>query len=67
VKQDIQVGDHLLGKKWVVPKETWIQFQESKENLKRARQSGDAETIKKALEAFVIAKQLKKEHRFPKA
>jgi len=66
-KREMQDGDQPIGKKWAVPKETWIQFQESKENLKVARKSGDAEAIKQALEAFVIAKQLKKEHRYPKA
>jgi len=35
--------------------------------LKLARRSGDAEAIKNALEAFMAAKQLKKEHRHPKA
>jgi len=65
--QNIQDGAQPLGKKWVVPKETWIQFQEAKENLKVARSSGDAEAIKNALEALVIAKQFKKEHRYPKA
>jgi len=64
--QEKEDGDHILGKKWVVPKQTWIQFQESKENLRAARRSGDAEAIKKALEAFVAAKQMKKEHRYPK-
>jgi len=59
-------GEHILGKKWVVPKQTWIQFQEAKENLRVARRSGDAEAIKKALEAFVAVKQQKKENRFPK-
>jgi len=57
---------HILGKKWVVPKQTWIQFQEAKENLRVARRSGDAEAIKKAFEAFVVVKQQKKENRFPK-
>jgi len=65
--EDIQDGSQPLGNKWVVPKETWIQFQEAKENLKVARRSGDAGAIKNALEAFVIAKQLKKEYRYPKA
>jgi len=59
-------GEHILGKKWVVPKQTWIQFQEAKENLRVARRSGDAEAIKKAFEAFVVVKQQKKENRFPK-
>jgi len=58
-------GDHC-GKKWVVPKESWSHFQECKENLKVARQSGDAEAIKVAYEAFVLAKEKKKETRYPK-
>jgi len=61
-----QQGDHIAGKKWVVPKETWIQFQEAKQNLLVARQSGNPEAVKEALEAFVVAKKMKKEARYPK-
>jgi len=60
-------GDHACGKKWSVPKESWAHFQECKENLKIARCSGDAEAVKIAFEAFVLAKQQKKETRYPKA
>jgi len=59
--------DHPCGKKWVVPKETWAQFHEAKENLKAARRSGDAEAIKVAFEAFLEMKKVKKEARYPKA
>jgi len=65
-EENAEDGDHILGKNWVVPKQTWMQFQESKENLRAARRSGDAEAVKKALEVFEAAKQLKKEHRYPK-
>jgi len=58
-------GDHEC-KKWVVPKEAWSHFQECKENLKIARRSGDAEAVKVAFEAFALAKEQKKEARFPK-
>jgi len=57
-------GDHVCGKKWVVPKEAWAHFQECKENLKVARSSGDAEAIKVAFEAFSLAKEKKKEARY---
>jgi len=60
-------GDHMCGKKWVVPKETWAHFHECKENLQVARRSGDAEAIKVAFEAFLLAKKEKKEARYSKA
>jgi len=65
-RQGEEEGDHPVGK-WVVPKETWAQFQECKENLRNARKSGDAEAIKQALEAFMEAKEKKKEARFLRA
>jgi len=58
--------DHVCGKKWAVPKEVWAHFQECKENLKVARRSGDPLAIKNAYEAFVLAKEQKKESRYPK-
>jgi len=61
-----EMGDHVCGKKWAVPKEVWAHFQECKENLKVARRSGDALAIKNAYEAFVLAKEQKKEARYPK-
>jgi len=60
-------GEHVCGKKWVVPKEAWAHFQECKENLQVARRSGDAEAIKVAFEAFLLAKKEKKEARYSKA
>jgi len=53
-------GDHVCGKKWA-------HFHECKENLKVARRSGDAEAIKVAYEALLLAKKEKKEARYPKA
>jgi len=60
-------GDHAQGKTWVVPKEAWARFHESKENLKAARRSGDAEAIKVAYEGFLLAKKEKQEARYHKA
>jgi len=59
-------GDHPCGKKWLVPKETWAHFQECKGNLVVARRSGDAEAIKVAFEAFMLAKEQKKATRYAK-